>query len=160
MIPVYTLEITEITILSGESGNEDFGQQPKPNDPVKAFGVGEWRSKKNMPKPRGYLSSIEVDGKIYAIGGAPSGDPVLLSTVEEYDPASDTWTEGATIPTPRILLATSAVQGKIYAIGGDGEPPDYLSFSTVEEFDPKDFTSSVEPEGKLPTLWGEVKALR
>jgi N-acetylneuraminic acid mutarotase len=79
-----------------------------------------------------------VNGKIYAIGGAltyPGGPP--LSTVEEYDPATDTWTRKADMPTARAYLSTSAVNGKIYAIGGTLiNPAWYRGISTVEEYNP------------------------
>jgi hypothetical protein len=39
-----------------------------------------------------------VNGKIYAIGGS-SG--VAISTVEEYDPATDKWTKKADTPTAK-----------------------------------------------------------
>jgi len=51
-------------------------------------------------------------------------------------------------------LSTSAVNGKIYAIGGTlGSPWDGIS--TVEEYDTG--FMPVNPAGKLPTLWGEIK---
>jgi len=51
-------------------------------------------------------------------------------------------------------LSTSAVNGKIYAIGGTlGSPWDGIS--TVEEYDTG--FMPVNPVGKLPTLWGEIK---
>jgi N-acetylneuraminic acid mutarotase len=59
-------------------------------------------------------------------GGWESLDPKALakdfSTVEVYDPATDTWTARADMPTPRSHMTVSAVGGKIYAIGG-GIPP-------------------------------------
>jgi N-acetylneuraminic acid mutarotase len=84
-----------------------------------------------MPTPRSDLSTSAVNGKIYAFGG---WDGVKYgSAVEEYDPATDTWTGKADMPTPRGHLSTSAVNGRIYAIGGwDGNT--YVS--TVEEYDP------------------------
>ena len=65
------------------------------------------------------LSTSVVDGKIYAIGGwRDEPQAVGLSTVEEYNPAMDTWTKKADMPTAREFLSTSAVKGKIYTIGG------------------------------------------
>lgn len=56
-----------------------------------------------------------------------------LRIVEEYDPATDTWTKKTDMPTPRSSIATAVVNGKIYVIGGwDGGRP----VSTVEEYDP------------------------
>jgi len=85
-----------------------------------------------MPTPRWGLSTSVVNGKIYAIGGA-RGFPIPgLRTVEEYDPATDTWTTKSPMPSTRWALSTSVVNGKIYAIGG--EAPEGLR--TVDEYDP------------------------
>ncbi|MCH8294314.1 hypothetical protein IH992_24800, partial [Candidatus Poribacteria bacterium] len=76
-----------------------------------------------------------VDGKIYVIGGW--NQTGKLSTVEEYDPTTDTWTRKADMPTARKGMATSVVNGKIYAFGGSTvvqAPPGLLT--TVEEYDP------------------------
>jgi N-acetylneuraminic acid mutarotase len=89
-----------------------------------------WTRKADMPTPRNALSTAVVDGKVYAIGGwgfdrpeagleaslkAGGGD---FSTVEVYDPATDTWATRADMPTARSHMTVSAFGGKIYAIGG------------------------------------------
>src|SRR5439155_601932 len=56
-----------------------------------------------------------------------------LNVVEEYDPASNTWTTKAPMPTARCGLAAAAVGGKIYAIGGGN---DNGNLNVVEEYDP------------------------
>jgi N-acetylneuraminic acid mutarotase len=90
-----------------------------------------WTRRADMPTPRNALSAAEVDGKIYAIGGWgydrpergwESIDPTAtgqdFSTVEVYDPQTDTWATRADMPTPRSHMTVSALGGKIYAIGG------------------------------------------
>ena len=90
-----------------------------------------WTRRADMPTPRNALSAAVVDGKIYAIGGwgydRPEGgwesiDPTAtgqdFSTVEVYDPETDTWATRADMPTPRSHMTVSALGGKIYAIGG------------------------------------------
>jgi len=90
-----------------------------------------WTRKADMPTPRNALSTAVVDGKVYAIGGwgydRPEGgwesiDPTMtgqdFSTVEAYDPKTDTWATRADMPTPRSHMTVSALGGKIYAIGG------------------------------------------
>jgi N-acetylneuraminic acid mutarotase len=79
-------------------------------------------------------SSAVVEGKIYVIGGWDEGDQ-CLSTVEEYDPVTDTWMRKSDMPTGRDCLATVAVDGKIYAIGG-ALPNVDASSKTVEMYDP------------------------
>jgi N-acetylneuraminic acid mutarotase len=78
-----------------------------------------------MPTARSLLAAGVVGSKVYAIGGTPG----TLTTVEEYDPATNQWTTKASMTTARYGLAVSVVNNKIYAIGGS-------SGTTVEEYDP------------------------
>ena len=79
----------------------------------------EWQTRAHMPTARGYVPSVELDGKIYVIGGDVSGGGSFSGVNEVYDPATDTcWTTKAPMPTARCLHALAAVNGKIYAIGG------------------------------------------
>jgi len=111
--------------------------------PNSVFGAGVWRRRANMPTPRWSLSTAVVNGKIYAIGGLTVND--ALSTVEEYNPVTDTWTKKAGMPTPRGTLSTAVVDGKIYAIGGW----DVNAFSTVEEYNP--VTDTWTQKDNMPT---------
>lgn len=52
--------------------------------------------------------------------------------MEEYDPATDTWTPKAPMPTVRRNLAAATANGKVYAIGGTDASITVLA--TVEEF--------------------------
>ena len=104
-------------------------------DPV----TDSWTKKADMPTEMTGLSASVVNGKIYAIGGYSGKWPdiILASIVEEYDPATNTWTRKADMPTARARLSTSAVNGKIYAIGGDiAVSPNTTATSVVEEYDP------------------------
>jgi hypothetical protein len=88
-----------------------------------------------LPTARAELGVATVNGKIYAIGGI-SGS--TLSTVEEYNPLTNTWTAKAAIPTKRRLMVVAAVNNKIYAIGGvDGSNSSNINYTNVtEEYDP------------------------
>jgi len=89
-----------------------------------------WRALPPMPTRRGAASAASANGKLYVIGGAAAlpGDPNQsihparshrsLGTVEEYDPATNTWRERAPMPTPRNHANIGTVKGKIYVIGG------------------------------------------
>ena len=90
-----------------------------------------WTRRADLPTPRNALSTAVVDGKVYAIGGWGLERPesgwesrdktaVLpdFSTVEVYDPKTDTWAARADMPTARSHMTVSALGGKIYAIGG------------------------------------------
>ena len=79
----------------------------------------DWTRKANMPTLRSGFTTCVVNGKIFAIGGEVTGlGDLSLSTVEMYDPKTDTWERKADMPTARTGAATSVVDGKIYAIGG------------------------------------------
>src|SRR5512134_366494 len=77
--------------------------------------MGEtWTRKANLPTPRVSLATCVLDGKIYAIGGATTGNSAGLRTVEAYDPAVNSWTARAAMPTARGWFTCEAVNGKIY----------------------------------------------
>jgi hypothetical protein len=78
-----------------------------------------------------------------------------LSTVEIYDPATDSWEVGPDMPTARVLPSASAVNGKIYVIGGSISFFAGAQLSIVEEYDTR--SVAIEPREKLPTTWGAAK---
>jgi N-acetylneuraminic acid mutarotase len=110
-----------------------------------------WKALAPMPTKRGSALAAVVGDKIYVIGGAttipksketavfPTHPHMSVGTVEEFDPATNTWRERNPMPTPRNHAAIGAVNGKIYVIGGRvgaafiGLASDV---SVVEEYDP------------------------
>jgi energy-converting hydrogenase Eha subunit A len=109
-----------------------------------------------MPTARTVTSSVAVKGKIYTIGGTTNDNTMTgLPTVEEYDPAMDTWTMKADMPTPRWALSASVVNGKIYAIGGCLRFPNAIAggvtvpTATVEEYNPE--TDTWTKKADMPT---------
>jgi len=112
-----------------------------------------WKKKADMPTQRAFLSNSVVNGKIYAIGGTShrivANDYEGISTVEVYDPATDTWMRKADMPTARWSLATSAVGNRIFAIGGGHR---MTAFKAVEEYDPA--TDTWRKRTDMPTARG------
>lgn len=110
-----------------------------------------WKALAPMPTKRGAELAAAVGDKIYVIGGVttragatdpaigPASPQTVLGTVEEYDPANNTWRERSPMPTPRNHFVVAAVNGKIYAIGGRLASP-FVSLGSdtdvVEEYDP------------------------
>jgi N-acetylneuraminic acid mutarotase len=97
-----------------------------------------WTRRADMPTARQGVRAAAVDGIIYAIGGW-KGDPftclgAILTTVEAYDPATDTWDRKASMRTARTSSAIAVVDGIIYIIGGSGENNEAISL--VEAYDP------------------------
>jgi N-acetylneuraminic acid mutarotase len=106
-------------------------------------------TKTTMPASRGFVSARAVDGKIYVIGGTHGLSTILqgLSTVEEYDPVTDTWTSKSDMPTRRWSLGTCVIDGKIYAIGGIVGYPSISD--AVEVYDP--VTDTWSEKTPMPT---------
>ncbi len=94
-----------------------------------------WTSKTDMPTARQGHSSCVVNGKIYVIGGVKDANDSIITTIEEYDPATDIWTTKTNMQTPRSWFGICTVNGKIYAIGG-GKNVLGVGLSTVDEYDP------------------------
>ena len=147
--------------------------QPIANAVMYDPATDSWKELAPMPTPRGSACAVVVDGKIFVIGGAhanipgkPGNEPLVLGapvpqivvgTVEEYDPATNTWRTRAPMPTGRNHFFAGVVDGKIYAVNGRIG----TSFVTqsdvtdvVEEFDPK--TDIWRYMGRSPTKRGDV----
>jgi N-acetylneuraminic acid mutarotase len=102
--------------------------------------ANSWTTKTPMSGARRDLAlAAAPNGKLYAVGGVAQGtNPCpptgLCAKVEEYDPASNTWTAKAPMPTARLYLGLApAPNGKLYAVGG---ADDGGALASVEEYDP------------------------
>ncbi|NQT02781.1 MAG: hypothetical protein HQ580_12205 [Planctomycetes bacterium] len=122
-----------------------------------------WTTKSEMPTARQGLSTSVVNGKIYAIGGidASGGSypgAKTFSTVEEYDPATDTWTTKSEIPTARGFHSANVVDGRIYVFGGATSCPWCVRILTLEVYEPATDTWTRRatyhvPSVLLPLAW-------
>jgi len=111
-----------------------------------------WKALAPMPTKRGSPVAAAAGDKIYVIGGAttppgskettvhPARPHVSVGTVEEYDPATNTWRQRSAMPTPRNHATAGVVNGKIYVIGGRVGGAFITAGSSnidiVEEYDP------------------------
>jgi len=116
-------------------------------DPI----TDSWTTKSPMPTPRSDFGIAVVNGIIYTIGGGGASCAVptfgACTTVEAYDPATDTWTTKAAMPTPRYILGAAEVNGVIYAVGGRNDASFWMA--TVEAYDPASDTWSTK--AAMPT---------
>ena len=103
-----------------------------------------WSGREPMPTPRSQLAVGVVNGILYAVGGRSNG---YLTTVEAYDPVTNSWTTKAPMPTARSRLAVGVVNGILYALGGFNNSSGFLT--TVEAYDP--VTNSWTTQAPLPT---------
>jgi len=125
---------------------------------------GIWTKKADKLTARYLLATCTLDGKIYAIGGAPAPQRGSRN-VEVYDPLTNTWEKKADLLVARAGLGASVVNGKIYAIGGSS-----AGLPSVEEYDPatdtwirradmptrRSFLSCSVVDGKIYAIGGAV----
>jgi serine/threonine-protein kinase PknK len=76
-----------------------------------------WREVSPLPAPRYEQACIAYGGKIYAIGGMDEVGSTL-STVEIYDPLSDSWQQGPALPVVLRFAQVFNHQDIIYVLGG------------------------------------------
>src|SRR3989454_1642188 len=101
---------------------------------------GTWIAKAPIPTPRAGLAVGVVNGILYAVGGeivhaGVGGYVEFLSTVEAYDPSTNSWSSKAPLPAPRGGLTVGVVNGILYALGGvrEGSKP---FTDTMDAYDP------------------------
>ena len=145
--------------------------QPIDNAWVYDPAVDAWKALAPMPSKRGAAVAAAAGGKLYVIGGATTvpgaKEPGILgtrphsvvATVEEYDPATNSWRARSAMPTPRNHAAVGAVNGKIYVIGGRLGAAfitgSVNNLDTVEEYDPATDTWGL-PRARMPTARSAV----
>ena len=115
-----------------------------------------WKAVAPMPEPRQAGAAVEVNGKIYVIGGRVGAAFISIasdiSLVEIYNPATDTWEPpGARMPTARSAVASAVYNAKIYVAGGEWQDPVVqTAFRVFEVYDPATNTWSVLPPMATP----------
>ncbi|MCP4050447.1 MAG: hypothetical protein GY730_07055 [bacterium] len=92
------------------------------------FSDWEWTSVKSMPTVRADLSVVELNNKLYTIGGRNCKGST--NVVEMYDPELHTWTTVSPMLSSTQKGKSAVVDGKIYVFyANDGK-------INVEEYDP------------------------
>ncbi len=104
-----------------------------------------WETKSPMVQTRTRPMVVAYDSKLYVFGGATGVYPTKteLSSVEIYDPETDTWTAGAPMSRVREGAVGGVYNGKIYVVGGGpvyisgGLDCSGLSSTEMEIYDPE-----------------------
>lgn len=138
---------TTLEIIGSGVDNPDFITISQEKRPLLIADIS-WTLKAEMPIARSFLppSASVVNDKIYIIGGTSVNGPV--SSVDQYDPATDTWTSKAPMLEARWGHSADVVDGKIYVMGGClttyGD-----AIQSMEVYDP--VTDEWQPLGNMPT---------
>lgn len=160
-IPVDIIDVSQTMMIANEQNNTD--DEILAQNTHKGFALapnnqgGTWESKADMPTARMELSVVAANGKIYAMGGELMFNGPSISTVEVYDPKTDSWTKRGDMPISRANMGLCEIDGKIYAIGGFSMPP-FRNLATVEVYDPD--TDTWTQKSNMPTpRWGLCTAI-
>ena len=83
-------------------------------------GDGEWFDLLYMPSERQELATAVLDGKIYVIAGYTGTDFDVrsTSTVDVYNPATDTWSSAHPLPSANNHNCAAVAAGKLYSFAG------------------------------------------
>lgn len=95
-----------------------------------------WEEKAPIPTPKHNYATAVFEGKIYIFGGSTkSGSDIWVKTssVEVYDPVTDTWQTISTMPTTRFNPGIAVINNSIFIIGGFAGSP---VSNRVDRFDP------------------------
>lgn len=116
----------------------------------------KWEGRKPMAVPRNHAFAGAVNGKIYVIGGRTGHGFIMSATntdvVEEYDPATDTWSAPKErMPTPRSGGGWGTDGRRIYVAGGEVTTKQLVgAFRAVEAYDPATNSWATLPPMPLP----------
>jgi N-acetylneuraminic acid mutarotase len=132
----------------------------------------EWKALAPMPTKRGAAAAGVANGKIYVTGGAnslpgvtengihPARPHNVLPTVEEYDPAANTWKTVRSLLLPRNHHVAVGAGDKVYAIGGRVGSAFISGTSNnvdlIEMYDPA--TNLWTPRTRMPTARSAIGA--
>jgi N-acetylneuraminic acid mutarotase len=118
--------------------------------------TNKWEHRKPMSVPRNHIFAGAVNGKIYVIGGRTGSAYIMTATntnvVEEYDPATDTWTGPLQrMPTARSGGGYCTDGRRIYCAGGEVATTQLAgAFRAVEAYEPATNTWSILPSMPIP----------
>jgi N-acetylneuraminic acid mutarotase len=132
----------------------------------------EWKELAPMPTKRGAASAGVANGKIYVTGGAnslpgvsengihPARPHNVVATVEEYDPATNTWKTVRSLLLARNHHAAVGAGDKVYVVGGRVGAAFISGTSNnvdlVEMYDPA--TDMWMPRARMPTARSAIGA--
>jgi len=91
----------------------------------------QWDFGASLKYPRRNCASVELDGRIYAIGGFDGSR--IISSVEAFDARLKSWMLLEPLPTPRSSAMACAQNGKIWVLGGTNGS----RLKTLDVFDPR-----------------------
>jgi hypothetical protein len=139
----------KIYAIGGQTGHRGVIDTVEEYDPI----ADTWttRASKEPPPQRLDPGSALLDGKVYVVGGEKgktAGGP--LSTVDVYDPTTDTWTVESSMLTARRVLGAAALNDTLYAVGGEapiGKVDEQFTYQITATNNPISYDAAPLPDG-------------
>lgn len=173
------LDGNSIVIAGGcnaEKGNEFF-DGPGDNDDfffcssisAKAYGFEPQRERfmilADMPRPRYRHAAVEINGKIWLVGGRTVPEDEIIAEIDVYDPVTDSWSTPITLPEPYQTSDNAAFVDPdheyLYIVGGYDAI--YTSLSNVWRMNVESALNSgtldIEAVASLGTSRGDIHAV-
>ena len=105
--------------------------------------------------PKCWFETVVVDNEIWTIGGYDRNNWFRhIDAVDIYNPRVNKWRAAPPITVPKSTTAV-VVNGTIYLLGGWLDSINGIFSPIVEAYDTGFL--AVNPKGKLPKRWGELK---
>ncbi len=103
-----------------------------------AVGQGVWTSEAPMPTALYGQSTGVINGKLYSASGCCSAftSPFpRFTTLQVYDPATNTWSTAAPIPTGVVDGPSGVINGKLYVAGGAADQAHGNNIAALQVYD-------------------------
>jgi hypothetical protein len=97
---------------------ETWNERVSAGPPVGAYPEYDgWSLGLAMPLARSEHAVVELDGRVWVLGGYPPGR-LPSNLVQIHDPVAGRWTLGPRLPQPIHHVMAAVVDGRLYVIGG------------------------------------------
>lgn len=93
-----------------------------------------WVARTPLPAARQETAVVALDGKVYVLGGFDRTQ-AIVTTVDAWDPATDSWSTKAPLPAAVHHANAAAAGGKLYVVGGS-KTSSFTATGETWAFDP------------------------
>lgn len=143
----------ELYVIGGYTSDE-ASSSGQPSECLRIYNIenNEWREGACTEFPHGDTCAATLGGKLYVIGGYGESYATLRA-VEEYDPATGSWSRVPDLPEGRGDVMCAVSGGELYALGGyDGD----TFTSSVYSYNPT--TRTWRTRAEMPYVKGDGAA--